>query len=67
PISSKRKNCNSKASLLKMRKTAPFQVLFCGMLQTFAPPGIDSACRNSYLTRLIIMMREINRNRKSQS
>ncbi|AHM44660.1 hypothetical protein EC990815_3086 [Escherichia coli 99.0815] len=53
--------------MLKMRKKAPFQVLFCGLLQTFAPPGIDSACRNWYLTRLIILMREINRYRKSQS
>ncbi|TGB83125.1 transcriptional regulator [Escherichia sp. E3659] len=36
--------------MLKMRKKAPFQVLFCGLLQTFNPPGIDSTCRNWYLT-----------------
>jgi hypothetical protein len=36
------KNCNSSASMLITRKKAPFQVLFCGLLQTFTPPGIDS-------------------------
>ncbi|EFN6913867.1 transcriptional regulator [Escherichia coli] len=36
--------------MLKMRKKAPFQVLFCGLLQILASPGIDSACRNWYLT-----------------
>lgn len=67
PISLLRKNCNSDASMLKTRKKAPFWVLFCGLLQTFTSPGIDSPCRNWYLTRLIILMREINRYRKSVS
>ncbi|AGR59743.1 hypothetical protein A464_2558 [Salmonella bongori N268-08] len=53
--------------MLKLRKKAPFQVLFCGLLQSFTSPGIDSPCRNWYLTRLIILMREINRYRKSVS
>jgi hypothetical protein len=53
--------------MLKTRKKAPFWVLFCGLLQSFNPPGIDSARRNWYLTKLIILMREINRYRKSAS
>ncbi|EAR3200728.1 transcriptional regulator [Salmonella enterica] len=28
--------------MLKIRKKAPFGVLFCGLLQTFTSPGIDS-------------------------
>ncbi|PNF46815.1 transcriptional regulator [Enterobacter bugandensis] len=28
--------------MLITRKKAPFRVLFCGLLQTFAPPGIAS-------------------------
>ncbi|PTM34469.1 transcriptional regulator [Enterobacter cloacae] len=28
--------------MLKTRKKAPFRVLFCGLLQSFTPPGIDS-------------------------
>jgi hypothetical protein len=53
--------------MLKTRKKAPFGVLFCGLLQSFNPPGIDSTRRNWYLTKLIILMREINRYRKSAS
>lgn len=30
------KSCNSSATMLITRKKAPFQVLFCGLLQTFA-------------------------------
>jgi hypothetical protein len=51
--------------MLKTRKKAPFGVLFCGLLQTFRSPGIDSTRRNWYLTKLIILMREINRYRKA--
>ncbi|RJX79273.1 hypothetical protein D3822_33245 [Escherichia coli] len=54
--------------LLRHVKSCQWPVLFCGLLQTsLARPDIDSACRNWYLTRLIILMREINRYRKSQS
>ncbi|EGC06903.1 TPA: transcriptional regulator [Escherichia fergusonii] len=36
--------------MLKTRKKAPFQVLFCGLLQSLTSPGIDPTCRNWYLT-----------------
>ncbi|EMF20665.1 hypothetical protein H922_24235 [Citrobacter freundii GTC 09629] len=53
--------------MLKTRKKAPIWVLFCGLLQSFNSPGIDSTHQNWYLTKLIILMREINRYRKSAS
>ncbi|QBG07128.1 hypothetical protein DA718_07930 [Klebsiella huaxiensis] len=61
PISSQRKNCNSSASLLISCKKAPFQVLFCGTVQIFTPPGIDSLRWVWYLTSTFILMREIIR------
>ncbi|AST80860.1 transcriptional regulator [Citrobacter amalonaticus] len=36
--------------MLKTRKKAPFQVLFCGLLQTFTPPAIASPRQVWYLT-----------------
>ncbi|POT59955.1 transcriptional regulator [Citrobacter amalonaticus] len=36
--------------MLKPRKKAPFQVLFCGLVQSFTPPAIDSPRLVWYLT-----------------
>ncbi|HAU5001991.1 hypothetical protein FOT81_09740 [Raoultella planticola] len=66
-MSSPRKNCNSDASSLASCKKAPFQVLFCGIRQSFTPPGIDSPRRVWYLTNTFILMREIIHNRISVS
>jgi len=50
-----------------MCKKAPFQVLFCGIRQSFTPPGIDSPRKVWYLTSTFILMREIIQKRISAS
>ncbi|WP_301399211.1 hypothetical protein, partial [Enterococcus spodopteracolus] len=67
PISLLRKNCNSDARLLNQRKKAPVGVLFCGIHQTFVPPGIAENGLVWYLTITFILKREINRSQISAS